>query len=637
MAADDNQKDKCNFVFFANHLLNYLRCYHSVMEHPEPFDSVVFLASVSEKPGVYIYYDADGDTLYVGKARNLKKRVTSYFRKSGLSGKTRLMVSKIARAETHQTQTESEALLLEHNLIKDRKPRYNILLRDDKSYPYIRLTQKDDFPRFTFYRGRRSQPGKYFGPYPSSGAVREMLAQIQKIFLLRQCRDSFFRNRSRPCLQYQIKRCSGSCVGLISKEDYAEDVRQARAMVSGRDVSLNQELVKKMESASEALEFEKAAEYRDRIARLQRVREKQYVSNDGSDADVVTVATDSANVCFGVTQIRQGRNLGGRFVIQQNPMDLEAGQLLEAFLTQTYIGSEIPKEILLSDPIESRASLQQVLSLEAGTRVEIKSQVRSQRARWIDNAMINTQDRLRVYLNEHSQIVSQFEALAQSLSLEETPSRIECFDISHTMGERTVGSCVVFDHQGAIKSDYRKFNVEGITGGDDYAAMEQVLTRRYKRVLQDDGKLPDLVLIDGGKGQLGIAEKVFEELQLLDSVQLVGVSKGPERRAGEEQLHMVGRPRPVYPGSTSPTSHLIQRIRDEAHRFAITGHRARRDKARTTSSLEQIEGIGEKKRRELLRHFGGLSEIKRAGIEDLTSVSGISPKLAERIYNQFHN
>jgi len=547
------------------------------------------------------------------------------------------MVSKIARAETQQTQTESEALLLEHNLIKDRKPRYNILLRDDKSYPYIRLTEKDDFPRFTFYRGRRSQPGKYFGPYPSSAAVREMLAQIQKIFLLRQCRDSFFRNRSRPCLQYQIKRCSGSCVGLISKEEYAEDVRQARAMVSGRDVSLNQELVEKMESASTALEFEKAAEYRDRIARLQRVREKQYVSNDGSDADVVTVATDSANVCFGITQIRQGRNLGGRFVIQQNPMDLGSGQLLEAFLTQTYLGSEIPKEILLSDPIESRASLQQVLSMEAGTKVEIKSQVRSQRARWIDNAMINTQDRLRVYLNEHSQIVSQFEALAQTLSLQETPSRIECFDISHTMGERTVGSCVVFDHQGAIKSDYRKFNIEGITGGDDYAAMEQVLTRRYKRVLQDDGKLPDLVLIDGGKGQLGVAEKVFEELQLLDSVQLVGVSKGPERRAGEEQLHMVGSPRPVYPGSTSATSHLIQRIRDEAHRFAITGHRARRDKARTTSTLEQIEGIGEKKRRELLRHFGGLSEIKRAGIEDLTSVPGISPKLAERIYNQFHN
>jgi len=608
-----------------------------MMQQPEPFDSAVFLASVSEKPGVYIYYDVDGDTLYVGKARNLKKRVTSYFRKSGLNGKTRLMVSKIVRAETQQTQTESEALLLEHNLIKDRKPRYNILLRDDKSYPYIRLTEKDDFPRFTFYRGRRSQPGKYFGPYPSSAAVREMLAQIQKIFLLRQCRDSFFRNRSRPCLQYQIKRCSGSCVGLISEEDYAEDVRQARAMVSGRDVSLNQELVKKMESASAALEFEKAAEFRDRIARLQRVREKQYVSNDGSDADVVTVATDSANVCFGVTQIRQGRNLGGRFVIQQNPMDLEPSQLLEAFLTQTYLGSEIPKEILISDSIESRASLQQVLSLEAGTRVDIKSQVRSQRARWIDNAMINTQDRLRVYLNEHSQIVSQFEALAQTLSLQETPSRIECFDISHTMGERTVGSCVVFDHQGAIKSDYRKFNVEGITGGDDYAAMEQVLTRRYKRVLQDDGKLPDLVLIDGGKGQLGVAEKVFEELQLLDSVQLVGVSKGPERRAGEEQLHMVGSPRPVYPGSTSPTSHLIQRIRDEAHRFAITGHRARRDKARTTSSLEQIEGIGEKKRRELLRHFGGLSEIKRAGIEDLTRVSGISPKLAERIYNQFHN
>lgn len=608
-----------------------------LMSESRQFDSAEFLSSVSEKPGVYIYYDEAGETLYVGKAQNLKKRVTSYFRKSGLSPKTQLMVSKIGAAETQQTQTESEALLLEHNLIKDRRPRYNVLLRDDKSYPYIRLTERDEFPRFTFYRGRRNQPGKYFGPYPGAGAVREMLSHIQKIFLLRQCNDSFFRNRSRPCLQYQIKRCSAPCVGLISREKYMEDVRQARALVSGKDSSLLEELMEKMEAASEALEFETAADFRDRIARLQRVREKQYVANDASDADVVAVATESGTVCFGVFAIRHGRNLGGRFHIQKNPLDLTPSQLLEAFLPQNYLGSAIPNEILLSEPIESRASLQQVLSLEATSKVVVKHHCRAQRARWIENARINTGDRLRVHLNEHSQIASQFEALSGLLKLEETPGRIECFDISHTMGERTVGSCVVFDNQGAVKSDYRRFNISDIAPGDDYAAMEQVLMRRYRRVLEDDGKLPDIVLIDGGKGQLGIAEKVFEELQLTDSVRLVGVSKGPERRAGEEQLHLPGRAAPIYPGGTSAASHLIQRIRDEAHRFAVTGHRNRRDKARTRSSLEQIEGVGEKRRRNLLRFFGGLSEIKRAGIEDLARVPGISPKLAQRIYNQFHN
>ncbi len=607
------------------------------MTEPAKFDSRQFLASVSEKPGVYIYYNEAGDTIYVGKALNLKKRVSSYFRGTSISPKTRLMVSRIRRAETQQTQTESEALLLEHNLIKDRKPRYNILLRDDKSYPYIRLTHTEEFPRFSFYRGRRNQPGKYFGPYPGAGAVREMLSHIQKIFLLRQCNDSFFRNRSRPCLQYQIKRCSAPCVGLIPPQDYAEDVRQARAMVEGRDSSLLEELMEKMETASNKLEFELAADYRDRIARLQRVREKQYVANNTSDADVVAVAVESGTVCFGVITIRHGRNLGGRFDIQPNPLDLEPAKLLEAFLPQNYLGSAIPREILLSDKIDSRASLQQVLTLEAKSKVEVKHKCRSQRSRWIESARINTSDRLRVYLNERSQISGQFVALAGILGLDETPSRIECFDISHTMGERTVGSCVVFDQMGAVKSDYRKFNITDITPGDDYAAMEQVLLRRYKRVIEDDGKLPDVVLIDGGKGQLGIAKKVFDELQLNDSVLLVGVSKGPERRPGEEMLHLPGHTRPLYPGGTSPTSHLIQRIRDEAHRFAITGHRNRRDKARTQSTLEQIEGVGEKRRRNLLRYFGGLGEIRRAGVEDLARVPGISPNIAQRIYNRFHN
>ncbi len=607
------------------------------MNDQHPFDPDAFLASVSEKPGVYIYYDAEGGTLYVGKAGNLRKRVSSYFRKSGLSPRTRLMVSRIHRAETQQTRTESEALLLENNLIKHRRPRFNVLLRDDKSYPYIRLTSGDAYPRFAFYRGRRSRPGQYFGPFPGAGAVREMLGHVQKIFRLRQCNDATFRNRSRPCLQYQIRRCSGPCVDLISREDYLEDVRQAEAMISGRDTKLMEELSRRMEAASARLEFEQAAEFRDRIARLQRVRENQYIDTQGTDADVVAVAVESGTICFGVVSIRGGRNLGGRYHIQHNPLDQAPAELLAAFLPQNYLGASIPPEILLSHRIEGRASLQQVLSLEAGSRVVVKSQCRTTRARWIEGARINTGDRLRVYLNEHSQLSKQFEALAALVGLEETPDRVECFDISHTQGERTVGSCVVFDSRGAVKSDYRKFNVSGIREGDDYGAMEQVLFRRYRRVLEDDGKLPDLVLIDGGKGQLAVAERVFGELQLAEQVPLVAVSKGPERRAGEEQLHIPGRRVPVCPGGASPASHLIQRIRDEAHRFAIAGHRNRRDKARTRSLLEEIEGVGEKRRRDLLRHFGGISEVRRAGIEELARVPGISPKLAERIYNQFHN
>jgi len=600
------------------------------------FEPALFLASVSEKPGVYIFYDNEGGTLYVGKAKNLKKRVQSYFRESGLTPKARLMVSRIGKAETQQTRTESEALLLENNLIKDKKPRYNISLRDDKSFPYIRLTDQDRFPRFSFYRGRRSRPGKYFGPYPSAAAVREMLGQLHKIFQLRQCNDVFFRNRSRPCLQHQIKRCSAPCVDRISQEDYLDDIRQAEAMLAGRDHALIEELAGKMEKSSAELDFETAAIYRDRIALLQRVREKQYVTSDTSDADVVAVAVESGMVCFGVISIRRGRNLGGRFHVQANALGLDAGALLEAFLPQNYLGSTIPREILLSDRIERRSPLQRAFSIESGGKVEIKHRCRTHRARWIESARINTGDHLRRYLNERSQIDAQFIALTDLLALDEVPQRIECFDISHTMGERAVGSCVVFDHRGAVKSDYRRFNITGIDPGDDYAAMAQVLMRRYQRVIEDDGKLPDLVIVDGGKGQLGVARGVFEALQILGSVILMAVSKGPGRRAGEEQFHLIDFPRAIIPRGTSAASHLVQRIRDEAHRFAITGHRRRRAKARTDSPLEGIEGVGDKRRRSLLRYFGGLQEIKRAGIEDLSQVPGISPSLAEKIYGRFH-
>ncbi len=601
------------------------------------FDADIFLGTVSEKPGVYIFVDEDGQTLYVGKAKNLKKRLQSYFRSTGLTAKTRLMVSKIAHAETQQTRTESEALLLENNLIKDKRPRYNISLRDDKSFPYIRLTEHNQFPRFSFYRGPRSVPGKYYGPYPNAGAVREMLGHLHKIFRLRQCDDSFFRNRSRPCLQFQIKRCSAPCVGRIEQKDYLDDVRQAKAMLVGEDASLLEELAEKMEQASANLNYETAALYRDRIALLQRIREKQYVASGVSNADVVAVAVESGLVCFGVVSIRQGRNLGAQFHIQPNPLEQTACQLLEAFLPQKYFGLTMPAEILISERIHSRISLQQALSIDNSCKVVIKQHCRAHRARWIESARINTQDNLRYHLNEKSQINAQFMALTDLLSLDEIPARIECFDISHTMGEHTVGSCVVFDHQGAVKSDYRRYNISGIEAGDDYAAMQQVLNRRYRRVLENDGKLPDLVIVDGGKGQLGVAQKVFKALHIVDSVTLMGVSKGALRKPGEERFHLLNSHRVIQPKGTSPASHLVQRIRDEAHRFAISGHRQRRAKARTESPLQHIAGIGDKRRRNLLRYFGGLSEIKRAGIEDLTQVSGISQALAQRIYHEFHD
>lgn len=600
------------------------------------FDAQVFIATVSENPGVYSYFDKDGNTLYIGKARNLKKRIQSYFRKSGLTPKTALMVARIARVEVQQTVTESEAILLENNLIKTKRPRYNIALRDDKSFPYIRLTEQDVFPRFSFYRGRRAQAAKYYGPYPNAAAVREMLGYLHKIFRLRQCSDAFFRNRSRPCLQYQIKRCSAPCVNRIEPQQYREDVRQAQAMLAGNARQVMDELAEKMEAASRSLDFETAARYRDRIVLLQRVREKQDHTANAKDTDVVAVAVDAEMVCFGVVSIRQGNNFGAHFEVQKNHLEQNKSQLLEAFLSQKYFDTRMPEEILLSEKIESRTSLQQLFSIENHSKVEIRQQCRAHRARWIESAQINTIEHLRRYLIEHTQFDTQFITLTQLLSLPEIPSRIECFDISHMMGEQTVGSCVVFTQQGACHSEYRRFNIDNITPGDDYAAMRQVLTRRYRRVLENDGKIPDLVIIDGGKGQLAVAAQVLEELQIKDAIALLGIAKGRARKVGLEQYHLLSPVRTIQPKPTSPAAHLVQRIRDEAHRFAIIGHRRRRAKVRSRSSLEQIDGIGEMRRRNLLRYFGGMQEIKRAGQIELARVDGISPQLAERIYHQFH-
>lgn len=606
----------------------------------DAFDAARFLASLPGRPGVYVFYAQDGAALYVGKATNLKRRVASYFRASNQTPKTKLMVAKIQRAEIQQTATESEALLLENNLIKDKHPRYNISLRDDKSFPYIRLNAHAAFPRFTFYRGRRARPDIYYGPYPNATAVREMLAQLHKIFRLRQCTDAFFRNRSRPCLQYQIKRCSAPCVGRIARDDYQDDVRQAQAMLAGRDSALSDELAGKMERAAAALDFESAAKLRDRIALIQRARGAQSAAAGRADADVVAVAVDAGVACFGVLSIRHGRNLGARFQVRANPLDLQTAALLEAFLPQNYLGDSgvhAPAEILLSEAIAGRASLHQAFALE-GKRVAIKHNCRAHRARWIEAARINTADHLRAHLDQRVQVDAQRHALAELLALDEPPARIECFDISHTMGERAVGACIAFDAHGPVKSDYRRFNIDGIEPGDDYAALGQTLLRRYKRMLEEDGKCPDLILIDGGKGQLRAAADALEELQLISQVTLVGVAKGRARRAGDETLHVHGaRMRALKPGPASPGLRLIQRARDEAHRFAITGHRKRRAKARTTSPLQDIEGIGDKRRRNLLRHFGGWREIARAGVDDLRQVPGISAALAQKIYRRLHD
>lgn len=605
------------------------------------FDAARFLASLPGRPGVYVFYQQDGKALYVGKASNLKGRVASYFRASNQTPKTRLMVAKIHYAEIQQTATESEALLLENNLIKDKHPRYNISLRDDKSFPYIRLNAHAEFPRFTFYRGRRARPDIYYGPYPNATAVREMLAQLHKIFRLRQCSDAFFRNRSRPCLQHQIKRCSAPCVGRIARDDYLDDVRQAQAMLAGRDSALSDELAGKMERAAAALEYEAAAKLRDRIALIQRARGAQSAAAGRADADVVAVAVEAGVACFGVMSIRHGRNLGARFQVRANPLDLRPAALLEAFLPQNYLGqgtesAHAPAEILASEKITGRASLQQAFALD-GKRVAIKHNCRAHRARWIESARINTADHLRAHLDQRVQVDAQRHALAALLALDEPPARIECFDISHTMGERAVGACIAFDAQGPVKSDYRRFNIDGIQPGDDYAALGQTLLRRYKRMLEEDGKCPDLILIDGGKGQLRAAAGALEELQLISQVTLVGVAKGRARRAGDEKLHVFGRARVIAPGPASPGLRLIQRARDEAHRFAIAGHRKRRAKARTASPLQDIEGVGDKRRRNLLRHFGGWREIARAGVDDLRQVPGISTALAQKIYRRLHD
>jgi excinuclease ABC subunit C len=599
------------------------------------FDARDYLKNLTPKPGVYRMLDGEGTVLYVGKARNLRKRVASYFRRTGLGSKTRSLVAQIAAIEVTVTHTEGEALLLENNLIKTLRPRYNVLLRDDKSYPYIYLSTEQQYPRLAFHRGARRGKGSYFGPYPGAGAVRESLHLLQKLFRVRQCEDSFFSNRSRPCLQYQIKRCTAPCVGYISPQDYAEDVRNTVLFLEGGDRAVIDGLVARMEKASAALEYEKAAGIRDQIATLRRIQEKQYVSNERGDLDILASATNGGNACVQVFFIRKGRNLGNAVFYPRVPGDSGNEEILSAFITQYYLGRSIPAELLLSHKPEDEDLIQAVLSEQAGHRVKLTTGVRSERARWLRLAINNAEQALAAFLNTRKGYLGRLHELKQALALDELPERMECFDISHTQGESTVASCVVFGMEGPIKSDYRRFNIQDIQPGDDYAAMEQALSRRYTRLVKGEGRLPDLLFIDGGKGQIGAAHRVLEELQVAD-VLIIGIAKGPERKPGLETLHVPGRTRPVSLAADSPALHLIQQIRDEAHRFAITGHRQRRARSRKTSPLEQIDGIGPKRRQLLLKQLGGLREVARAGVDDLQAVKGINRTLAQQIYDAFH-
>jgi len=604
-------------------------------ESGRQFDSKSFLRTLTSRPGVYRMLGEQGEILYVGKARNLKKRVASYFRNSGLAPKTQALMRQMSAVDVTVTNTEAEALILENNLIKTHRPRYNVLLRDDKSYPFIYLSTEQTYPRLALHRGVRRGKGRYFGPYPDAGAVRESLHLLQRMFRVRQCQDSFFRNRSRPCLQYQIKRCNAPCVGLISPQDYAQDVHHTVLFLEGKSSALNDELVEKMEQAASSLDFEQAAVFRDQIASLRRVQERQYVSGESGDLDIVACVLSGGLACVQVFFVRKGANLGNKIFFPKIPADSSHEDVLSAFLAQYYLAHPVPEKILMNCRPEGEAVLAEVLSEKAGRKVVLAHRVRGEKARWLQLGVQNAEQALAARLSSQAGMSRRLQLLQQVLRLDELPSRIECFDISHTQGEGTVASCVVFDREGPRKSDYRRFGIRDIVPGDDYAAMQQALLRRYTRIKKEDAKLPEVVLIDGGKGQLSSAQQVMQELQI-DEMLLVGVSKGPERKPGMEILHIPSQQRHFGLEPSSPALHLIQQIRDEAHRFAITGHRQRRARARAVSPLEAIPGVGPRRRQQLLKQFGGMQEVARAGVEDLCGVPGISRTLAQQIYDAFH-
>ncbi|QQG29938.1 excinuclease ABC subunit UvrC [Pectobacterium carotovorum] len=604
----------------------------------ESFDASAFLKTVTSQPGVYRMYDASNTVIYVGKAKDLKKRLASYFRSHVASRKTEALVKSIKHIDVTITHTETEALLLEHNYIKLYQPRYNVLLRDDKSYPMIFLSG-DAHPRLAVHRGAKHAKGEYFGPFPNGNAVRETLILLQKLFPVRQCENSVYRNRSRPCLQYQIGRCLGPCVsGLVSEEDYQQQVDYVRLFLSGKDQQVLNQLISRMEAASRDLHFEDAARIRDQIQAVRRVTEKQFVSGDGDDLDVISVAFDAGMACVYVLFIRQGKVLGSRSYFPKVPGGTELGEVVQTFVGQFYLqgslGRTLPTEILLDFTLPDKDLLTESLTAVAGRKVQIQTKPRGDRARYLKLARTNAATALVTKLSQQSTIHQRLAALAKVLQLPEI-RRMECFDISHTMGEQTVASCVVFDTNGPLRSEYRRYNISGITPGDDYAAMAQVLRRRYGKAL-DDSKIPDVIVIDGGKGQLGQAQAVFDSLQVSwdkNKPLLLGVAKGSDRKAGLETLFFESTGEGMALPPDSPALHVIQHIRDDSHDHAIGGHRKKRAKVRNTSTLELIEGVGPKRRQTLLKYMGGLQPLMNASIEEIANVPGISNALAEKIFH----
>jgi len=600
---------------------------------PVEFDGKAFAANLSTAPGVYRMYAADDTLLYVGKAGALRKRVGSYFNGSPRNARQMSMLSQVARMDVTVTRTEAEALLLENQLIKSLTPRYNVSLRDDKSYPYVLLT-REDWPRIGLHRGPRAIPGRYFGPYASVTAVRETLNLMHKLFRLRSCEDSVFRNRSRPCLQYQIGRCSAPCVELVTAQEYGESVRRATLFLEGKSDLLGEELMQEMQTASEQLEFERAARLRDLLASLRSLQNRQFVEGRAADLDVLACATQGAQACVLLLAFRDGRNLGTRAFFPKTQGEDSAEEILAAFVSQYYVEHTPPREILLDREIPEAELIEHALSASSERKVALKWNVRGERAGYVELASRNAQNTLLTELTSQSAQHARSEALREMLDLAEPVKRVECFDISHTLGEATVASCVVFDASGPVRGQYRRFNISGIAPGDDYAAMRQALERRFRRAVEEGGVLPELLLIDGGAGQLAQAQAVMAELGIT-SVAMVGVAKGEERRAGHETL-VLPDGRELRPGAASPALQFIQQVRDEAHRFAITGHRGRRQKARMTSKLEDIAGIGPRRRANLLKHFGGLAGLKAAGEAEIARVEGVNAALAARIYANLH-
>jgi len=601
----------------------------------ERFDARAFVDSLPGRPGVYRMLDSEGQILYVGKARNLKSRVASYFQPSNVQPKVQALIAKTASMEVTITNSDTEALLLEYNLIKKHRPRFNVVLRDDKSFPYLHLETNHDFPRLNFYRGSRKEPGKYFGPYPSAGAVRDTLQQLQKLFRIRNCDDTYFANRSRPCLQYQIQRCTAPCVGLVSKDHYARDVNAAIKVLEGRNDEVGEELGRRMDAAAERLDFEEAAQLRDQLAKLKVIQAQQIVTAGADhDADVIAIAAANGEYCVALMFVRAGRSLGSTTFFPKAPF-AELPEVLAAFVMQYYLERDAPAEIIVEQDFDEMQLLETTLAQRLSHKVRICTSVRGIRARWLEMMHTNAEQALNMRRLARAGIESSLEDLREAFDLEEAPSRLECFDISHTGGTDTVASCVVFGVEGPLKSDYRRFNISGIQPGDDYAAMYQALTRRYKRVRDGEAVKPDVLLIDGGKGQLAEAAKVLDELGI-GGITLIGVAKGVDRRAGQEQLFLQGQDTPIILPPDSRALHLIQRVRDEAHRFAIAGHRRKRAKRHNQSILETIPGLGPVKRRELLKQFGGLQGILRAGIDDFTQIRGLGRELAQVIYEHLH-